>query len=90
MTLIKFERNVNIRTFDVLFVFKLLQNVHLEMIWPLWSPKKDFEKSFLPSLIRLQSKATLPLVLIFQKMDDFVGLFEKKDRKVYWFQPLLP
>ena len=26
----------------------------------------------------------------FRKMDNFLGLFERKDRKVYRFRPLLP
>ena len=72
ITSMKFERNVTIRAFDVLFVLKVIQNVHLKLTWPLWSPKKGLWKvSFLPSLIRLQSKAKSPTVLIFQKNEWF-------------------
>ena len=61
MPSLKFDRNVTIRVFDVLFVFRLMQNVHMYLSWLLWSLKKGLWKvSYLQSLIRPQSKAKRP------------------------------
>ena len=53
--------------------------------------KNELNKfSFLPSLIRWLSKQNVLQCSYSRKMDNFIGLFERKDSQVYPFRPILP